>query len=91
MKLSELILAVGDEHILVEPVAHNLDGNQTAIKGGLKITLVTRGTTLIDLVSHKPKMVGLLIWLPAERLNAASVTLAARADELANRRRDERL
>jgi hypothetical protein len=68
MKLSELILSVGDENILVEPISSNITGNITLKKGGFtQITLLTKGATPIDFVSGQGKMVGLLIWIPKDK------------------------
>lgn len=68
MKLSELIAHVGDENILVEPVASSLIGNVTLKKDGFtQISLMTKGTSPMDVMSGQGK-VGLLIWLPRDKI-----------------------
>jgi hypothetical protein len=70
MKLSELILAVGDENVQVEPVSSNLVGNVTSQKNGLtRISLVTKGMTPADVVLGGGN-IGLLIWIPRDKWEA---------------------
>lgn len=69
--LAELIRLVGDEHALIEPVADNLQGAQLR-KGGLtELRLLTSQTNPNEIARGGPDKVGLLIWMPRERVDHA--------------------
>lgn len=71
MKMSELILAVGDENVVFQNLlndAHSIDKT----KAGAKITFYTNAIHAEEmLLGGKTKMVGLVLWLPRDRVDAA--------------------
>lgn len=70
MKLSELIAAVGDDHARFQ----NLLEGAVAVdktKHGTKITFYTDAIQAEEVLFGKPKMLGLVIWLPRDRVDAA--------------------
>lgn len=67
MKLSELILAIGDDNI----IAQNLDKAAITLSWGIKQgTKITFGTD-IPLTPEGTKKLGLVIWLDREAVKAA--------------------
>lgn len=70
MKMSELILAVGDENVKFQNLlndAHTIDKT----KHGTKITFYTDAIQAEELLSEKwPKMMGLVLWLPKDKVDA---------------------
>ena len=71
MKMSELILAVGDENVVFQ----NLDRDAQTIdktKHGTKIAFYTDAIQAEELLGDgKTKKIGLVIWLPRDRVEAA--------------------
>ena len=71
MKMSELILAVGDDQVVFQ----NLDRDAQTIdktKYGTKITFYTDAIHAEELLGDgKPKKIGLIVWLPRDRVEAA--------------------
>jgi hypothetical protein len=68
MKLSELIQHVGDEHIELQNIDSSLVKAKTCKQDG-EITFATDKSKVIDrAIGNKPKHVGLIVWLPRERL-----------------------
>lgn len=67
-KLSELILHVGDENVLVQSVSECSIGVRER-KGSTEITIGTHAVTVRDVMFPKDaKMRGMLIWLPVDKL-----------------------
>ena len=67
MKLSELILAVGDENVAIQNLdvcADTLDYN---IKSGTKIKFGTE----VALTPEGTEKLGLVVWLPRDKVTAA--------------------
>lgn len=75
MKMSELILAVGDENVQIQNLlndAHSIDKT----KHGTKITFYTNAILAEELLliagsASKTKMMGLVLWLPRDKVDAA--------------------
>lgn len=68
MKLSELIQHVGDEHVQIQNLDNSLIKAKTAATDG-EITFATDKSKVIErAVGKKPSHVGLVVWLPRERL-----------------------
>lgn len=67
MKLSELILAIGDENVTIQNLlndAHEIHKT----KRGTKIIFYTDAIQAEELLSGEPSKVGLVIWLPRDRV-----------------------
>jgi len=77
MKMSELILAVGDENVVFQNLlndAHSIDKT----KHGTKITFYTDAIQAEELLGGgQTKKIGLVVWLPRDRVDAA---IAKQAD-----------
>lgn len=73
MKLSELILAVGDDHVRFQNLnndAHTIEKT----KSGTKITFYTDGLQAEEVLggnANTTKNIGLVLWLPRDRVDAA--------------------
>jgi hypothetical protein len=74
MKMSELILAIGDENVIFQ----NLDRDAETIdktKRGMKVVFYTGAIDEADLLSmiggEKSKKIGLVLWLPRDKVEAA--------------------
>jgi hypothetical protein len=71
MKMSELILAVGDESVIFQNLdrdAHQIDKT----KDGTKITFYTNAVQAEELLfEQKPKKIGLVLWLPRNKVEEA--------------------
>lgn len=75
MKMSELILAVGDENVRFQNLlndAHSIDKTMN----GTKITFYTDGVEAEEILlnggsSAKTKNIGLVLWLPRDKVDAA--------------------
>jgi hypothetical protein len=71
MKMSELILAVGDDHVVFQNLdrdAHTIDKT----KHGTKISFYTDAIQAEELLGDgKTKKIGLVVWLPRDRVDAA--------------------
>lgn len=73
MKLSELIAAVGDENVKFQNL-NNDAANIDKTKHGTKITFYTDGFQAEEFLSGSganTKNIGLVIFLPRDRVNAA--------------------
>ena len=72
MKMSELILAVGDEHVRFQNL---LNDAQTIdkTKHGTRITFYTDAVQAEELLNGRndTKKIGLVLWLPRDLVNAA--------------------
>lgn len=71
MKMSELILAVGDENVVFQNL---LNDAQTIdkTKDGTKITFYTDAVQAEELLNGgATKKMGLVLWLPRDRVDAA--------------------
>lgn len=71
MKLSELILHVGDRNVMVQRLDTSLVSSKTNRKGVTQITFATDQIHTNDLMYGPPSKVGLVVWLPAERMPAS--------------------
>jgi len=82
MKMSELILAVGDENVVMQNLlndAHTIDKT----KHGTKITFYTDAIQAEELLGGgETKKMGLVLWLPRDRVNAA--VAKEKADKLSS-------
>lgn len=72
MKISELIAKIGDEHVKVQTLAENMTCGSITRNGG-KITFATSAEFVSEMnraaiLGGKPSHVGLVVWLPRERL-----------------------
>lgn len=75
MKMSELILAVGDENVRFQNLLNDAQSIDKT-KHGTKITFYTDAVQAEELLGDgKTKNIGLVLWLPRDRVDAA---LAAR-------------
>ena len=71
MKMSELILAVGDDHVIFQNLLNDAQSIDKT-KHGTKITFYTGAIQAEELLNGgKPKMMGLVLWLPQTRVDAA--------------------
>lgn len=71
MKMSDLILAVGDENVIFQ----GLDSDFSSIdktKNGTKITFYTDAIQPEEMLGGgKTKKMGLILWLPRDKVQAA--------------------
>jgi hypothetical protein len=71
MKISELILAVGDDNVKFQNLLNDAQSIDKT-KHGTKITFYTDGVQAEELLApDKTKNVGLVLWLPRDRVDAA--------------------
>jgi len=71
MKMSELIAAVGDEHVIFQNLLNDAQSIDKT-KHGTKITFYTDAIQAEELLGGgKSKNMGLVLWLPQERVDAA--------------------
>jgi hypothetical protein len=68
MKLSELIAHVGDEHIKIQNVLDSATEVKMRKGGDTQITFLTNAITATEVALNSTSKVGLVIWLPKERL-----------------------
>lgn len=78
MKMSELILAVGDENITIQNLLNDAQSIDKT-KHGTKITFYTDAIQAEELLGDgKTKKVGLVLWLPRDRVDAAVTAAKAK-------------
>lgn len=72
MKMSELILAVGDENVVFQNLLNDADSISKS-KHGTRITFHTDAVQAEEVVAgiSKTKKIGLVVWLPRDRVEAA--------------------
>jgi hypothetical protein len=71
MKMSELILAVGDENVVFQNLLNDAQSIDKT-KHGTKITFYTDAIHAEELLfGGKTKKMGLVLWLPRDRVEAA--------------------
>lgn len=70
MKLSELILAVGDEHVVFQNLLNDARSIDKT-KDGTKITFYTDAIQAEEALFGETKKIGLVVWLPRDRVDAA--------------------
>ena len=71
MKMSELILAVGDENVIFQNLLSDAQSIDKT-KHGTKITFYTDAIQAEELLGGgKPKNMGLVLWLPRAKVEAA--------------------
>ncbi len=68
MKLSEIILAVGDEHIQLQNLLDSTADIRMMKNGDTKISFFTNQITATEVATASAKKLGLVIWLPWDRL-----------------------
>jgi hypothetical protein len=69
--MSELILAVGDEHVVFQNLLNDARSIDKT-KDGTKITFYTDAIQAEELLDGgKTKKIGLVVWLPRDRVDAA--------------------
>jgi hypothetical protein len=68
MKLSEIIAAVGDEHIQLQNLLDSTASIQMMKNGDTKISFFTGQITATEVMNGTAKKLGLVIWLPWDRL-----------------------
>lgn len=80
MKISELIAAVGDENVRFQNLNNDAWGIDKTSKG-TKITFYTDGVQAEEFLagSGTTKNIGLVVWLPRDKVNAAMEALQAAA------------
>lgn len=79
MKMSELILAVGDENVAFQNLLNDAQSIDKT-KAGTKITFYTNAIQAEELLNGgKPEKMGLVLWLPRDRVEAAIAEEKARA------------
>ena len=67
MTILELLTAVGIENVLVQNLINSATNFQ-ARKGGTAITFMTDQITPGEIASDAPRKVGLVIWMPTEKV-----------------------
>ena len=71
MKMSELILAVGDDNVVFQNLLNDAQSIDKT-KHGTKITFYTDAIQAEELLGGgKTKKIGLVVWLPRERVDEA--------------------
>jgi hypothetical protein len=71
MKMSELILAVGDENVTVQNLLNDADSVEKT-KVGTRIVFYTDAIQAEELLGGgQTKKIGLVVWLPRDRVDAA--------------------
>jgi hypothetical protein len=71
MKMSELILAVGDDNVVFQNLLNDAQSVDKT-KAGTKITFYTDAIQAEELLGGgKTKKLGLVLWLPRDRVDAA--------------------
>ncbi len=71
MKMSELILAVGDDNVLVQNLNNDMDSIDKT-KRGTKITFYTDQLTAEEMLTERRgEKIGLVLWLPRDKVEAA--------------------
>jgi hypothetical protein len=72
--LSDMIAAIGNEHVQFQFLPESLLGNQKMVKGALRLTFETTATDMRELVLEGTKM-GLVIWIEKEKWDEAAKRL----------------
>ena len=71
MKMSELILAVGDENVVFQNLTNDMRSIDKT-KAGTKITFYTNAVQAEEFLGEgQPEKIGLVLWLPRDRVEAA--------------------
>jgi hypothetical protein len=71
MKMSELILAVGDENVVFQNLLNDAETIDKT-KRGTKVTFYTNAIQAEELMDGgETKKIGLVLWLPRDRVAAA--------------------
>jgi hypothetical protein len=72
VKLSDLILAIGDDNVKVQNLFDSIGSAQQTKKGGTKISFYTDAVNCTELMDvNTSKNIGLVVWLPREKVEAA--------------------
>ena len=71
MKLSELILKIGDDKVKFQILQNALSGISLGKDGDSKVTFFTNAITPSDVMQSKGK-VGLVVWIPREEWEKVS-------------------
>lgn len=71
MKMSELILAVGDENVVMQNLLNDIQQIEKN-KHGTKITFYTDAVAPEEMLGGgQTKKIGLVLWLPRDKVNEA--------------------
>ncbi|HVI92331.1 MAG TPA: hypothetical protein VM659_28840 [Dongiaceae bacterium] len=72
MKISDLILAVGDENLLFQNLLNDAQVIEKT-KNGTRIVFYTNAIQAEEFTANgkQPKMMGLVLWLPRDKVDAA--------------------
>lgn len=72
MKMSELILAIGDDNVVFQNLLNDARSIDKT-KEGTKITFYTDAIQAEELLNgrNQTKKIGLILWLPRDKVNAA--------------------
>ena len=73
MKLSELIVHVGDEHVKEQILADDITNVQMRKSGEAMVTFGTTAINATQVATDTVPYVGLVIWLPKERMPPKAV------------------
>jgi hypothetical protein len=78
MKMSDLILAIGDDNVKFQNLFDSMNSISTSKKGVSKISFSTDGVTANEVMSpDTSKNVGLVLWLPRDKVEAALEAMKA--------------
>lgn len=78
MKMSELILAVGDDNVVFQNLLNDASSVDLT-KHGTKITFYTDAISPVEMLAGgETKKMGLVLWLPRDLVNAAIAAEKAR-------------
>lgn len=81
MKMSELILAVGDENVMMQNLLNDAQSIEKT-KHGTRIAFYTDAVHAEEMLGGgKTKKIGLVLWLPRDRVDAAVAAERARGQE----------
>lgn len=78
MKMSELILAVGDENVVMQNLLNDAQSVEKN-KHGTKIVFYTDAIDPVEMLGGKQtRKIGLVLWLPRDKVNEAIAAEKAR-------------
>lgn len=68
MKLSELIVAIGDENIVLQNLFECLTASKQVKRGGTELSFLTDQVNTTEIATDRFKKIGLVVWLPKDKL-----------------------
>jgi hypothetical protein len=71
VKLSDIILAVGDENIVLQNLLESADTISQTKRGETRVSFFTDQITATEVATGATKKLGLVIWLPRDRIPPA--------------------